>query len=521
MGWCITLFNNMSDSVVAGACPYAYASNTTSRVYSSVPSDPTQLNAAICGPYSREGLFCGHCSEGFGPSPFPSMYCANCSDITVGSAISFYLFSQLFPITVLYFFVVIFHFNITSGPMLGYIIYCHAHVFTSRDNFYIYNSVLSHLPSFLAFIFHSSLVLSGIWTLDSFQFIVSPFCISDKMTDIHVHMLSYVTTLYPQLLVLLTCIFMELHLQDSKCFSIIYKPFNTCCAKINRKLNTSNSIVHVFATFIFLSLSRVLFESYAIIAGSVVYDANSSVITNVVYLDPTIVQYSSGHIPYMVIALFFLFLLVLCPALLLCLYPTRLYEKLSQCVSARKRIVVKTFAETFHGCFKDGLGDTVDYRMIPGIIFLSGVTAILAMSFTNASSSQPRSSSVIIVGCLCTVISVVLSYLRPCKSLRMNVSLSFHLTLIGIAGIMIALWEQDSFISTETLAVAFAVLMAIPHILMVIWVAYNILSHMRTKYQCYPERRVLKCLARLHCRQHELHCLLPKERDNSQQLSAP
>ena len=135
--------------------------------------------------------------------------------------------------------------------------------------------------------------------------------------------------------------------------------------------------------------------------------------------------------------------------------------------------------------------------------------------------SYQRSSSVIIVGCLCTIISVVLSYLRPCKSLCMNVSLSFHLTLIGIAGIMIALWEQDSFISTETLAVAFAVLMAIPHILMVIWVAYNILSHMRTKYQFYPERRVLKCLARLHCRQHELDCLLPKERDNSQQLSAP
>ena len=224
MGWCITLFNNTSDLVVAGACPYAYASDTTSRVYSSVPSDPTQLNAAICGPYRREGLFCGHCSEGFGPSPFPSKYCANCSDITMGSAISLYLFLELFPITVFYFFVVIFHFNITSGPMLGYIIYCHAHVVTSRDIFFIYNSVLSHLPSFLAFIFHSSLVLSGIWTLDFFQFIVSPFCISDKMTDIHVHMLSYVTALYPQLLVLLTCIFMELHLQDSKCFSIIYKP---------------------------------------------------------------------------------------------------------------------------------------------------------------------------------------------------------------------------------------------------------------------------------------------------------
>ena len=220
MGWCITPFNNTSDLVVAGACPYAYASNTTSRVYSSVPSDPTQLNAAICGPYSREGLFCGHCSEGFGPSPFPSKYCANCSDITMESAISFYLFLELFPITVLFFFVILFHLNVTSGPMLGYVIYCQAHVITLL-NYSFYYSVLSHLPSFLAHVSHCSLVLSSIiWTLDVFQFSVSPFCISDKMTDIHVHMLSYVTALYPQFIISLTYIFKELHLQDSKCFSI-------------------------------------------------------------------------------------------------------------------------------------------------------------------------------------------------------------------------------------------------------------------------------------------------------------
>ena len=520
MGWCITLFNNtLEDLVVAGACPYNYASkasNATSRVYSSVPSDPTQLNAAICGPYSREGLFCGHCSEGFGPSPSSFRHCSNCTDITMGYAISLYLFLELFPITIFFFFVILFHFNVTSGPMLGYVIFCHAHVITSLNNFFIYTSILSHLPSFLAFIFHSSLVLSGIWTLKFFQFIAPPFCISSKMTDIHIHMLSFVTILYPQFLVLFTYIVMELHIQDSKCLSIMWKPFYRYLAKFNGKMNISNSIIHAFATFISLSLAGVVYGTYSIITGSIVYDVNGSVITNVLYFDPTIVQYSSDHIPYMVIALLFLLLLVLCPALLLCLYPTRLYEKLSQCVSARKRIVVKTFAETFQGCFKDGLGGTVDYRMIPGIMFLSGGIAALAVSFTDASSSRSPFSTAVIVGCVCTVISVVLSYLRPCKSLLMNVSLSFHFTLIGIAGIMVALWDHDSFISTETLAVAFAVLMAIPHILMVIWVAYNISSHICTKCQCYQKWSVLKYLSRIHCSQHELRYLLPKERDNSQ-----
>ena len=88
---CPTWFTNSTGHCECGneLNGYVKCSQETHRVYSSVPSDPTQLNAAICGPYSREGLFCGYYSEGFGPSPFPSKYCANCSDITMGSAISF------------------------------------------------------------------------------------------------------------------------------------------------------------------------------------------------------------------------------------------------------------------------------------------------------------------------------------------------------------------------------------------------------------------------------------------------
>ena len=264
----------------------------------------------------------------------------------------------------------------------------------------------------------------------------------------------------------------------------------------------------MFATFIFLSLSRVVYETFAVIAGSVVHDANSSVITNVVYFDPTIVQYSSNHIPYMVIALLFLLLLVLCPALLLCLYPTRLYEKLSQCVSARKRIVIKTFAETFQGCFKDGLGGNKDYRMIPGMIFLCTALVALAVSFTSGVSGYSSFSIALTVSCLCTVIAIVLSYLRPCKSLLMNISLSFHFAVIGFVAMMINLWEQDFLIGTETLATAFTVVTAFPHILMFMWAGYNISGHIQAKCHCYLKRSALTRL--VNCRKHDY-----EEMDNS------
>ena len=261
MGWCIMLFSNRSDIVVAGACPYNYASNSTSRMYSLVPSDPTQLNAEFCGHYNHEGLFCGRCIEGFGPSSFPSKFCVNCSVMKLTSAISFFIFFELFPITILFFIVVIFHLKVTSGPMLGYIIYCHAHVITLHNNSFMYSSILLNLSSFLTSIFHTSLVLADIWTLGFFQFIVSPFCISEEMTGIHVHMLRFGRALYPQCLVLLTYIVMELHLHDSKCISMIRKPYYMCLAKLKGKMNGSNSIIHAFATFIFLSLSGVTYET--------------------------------------------------------------------------------------------------------------------------------------------------------------------------------------------------------------------------------------------------------------------
>ena len=45
--------------------------------------------------------------------------------------------------------------------------------------------------------------------------------------------------------------------------------------------------------------------------------------------------------------------------------------------------MVKIFAETFQGCFNDGLGGTKDYRMIPGMIFLCAALVALAVSITS------------------------------------------------------------------------------------------------------------------------------------------
>ena len=57
-GYC-AIYEHYTETVLAGYCLYGHSFNMTNRMYSSLPSDPTQLNETTCGPYNHEGLLCG------------------------------------------------------------------------------------------------------------------------------------------------------------------------------------------------------------------------------------------------------------------------------------------------------------------------------------------------------------------------------------------------------------------------------------------------------------------------------
>ena len=62
------------------------------------------------------------------------------------------------------------------------------------------------------------------------------------------------------------------------------------------------------------------------------------------------------------------------PLLILVVYPTSLYRKISHWISPKWRLRIKTYVETFHGCLKDGTNGTRDYRAFSGLyIFVAGV----------------------------------------------------------------------------------------------------------------------------------------------------
>ena len=487
-GVCITYNGENESALVVGDCAYGSHSKMISRKYSRLPSNQTDVNSSQCNTYHREGLFCGKCKRGYGPAVYSfNLDCADCERMPTALAITCYMLLELTPITIFFIIILVFHFNLMTGPILGYVMYCQAVINTLQYSMYLYSSLFYNVPPVLAILGHLSLALSGIWNLDFFQFTIPPFCISEKLTEIHLHMLGFVSSLYPLFLVIVSYSVIELNARygcTSKCMRCM----------LTSDENVKHSIIHAFATFTMLSMSMTMCRGYAILQTTTVLDIHGSVLKKVLFCDPSIEMYSPQHSPYVVISLTIVTLLVVFPALFVCVYPTRFYNKVTHFISARKQLSLKIFAETVHCGFKDGLNNTRDYRMLPGVIILAGFAFSLLMSTLphyGFDGFPPLT-----IGLIFAVLSFIVSFTHPCKSLAANISVSFHLLLIGTLSLLCALWWQDMVLNSEVLASWIIALSFIPHVLIMSWIGHRLLE----KFDCYS-----RCIRFIVSALHEIY----------------
>ena len=484
-GYCVSA-SKYKGGYYDGRCPFRCTQNSTDRMYSELPSDPNLLNEVLCGPYNRKGFLCGECIDGYGPAVYSTdMKCANCSKFSAGFAVSLYLFLEFIPITVFFICVLIFRLNITAGPLLMYVIFCQAYYITALKSEvqYIYEYTLSHVSTPLRVLLYISMALSGLWILQFFQFVIPPFCISEKLTNIHIQMLTLVSSIYPIVLVIITCILMELHARNYKIVHMVWKPFSILLNKTNITTVTRDAVIHAFATLILLSASTLSYNVCSMTIITIVGQSTSVIPEkrNVLLIDPTIEWLSHKHVLYLLIAVVPFISLVLIPSLLLCVYPTRIYKYFSCLLGARKRLAITAFAEALHNCFKDGLNGTRDYRALAGwLIVIVPVFIIFVNILTNIFTGYDMK----LTGGLTLIFSSFLfSCVRPCKLTIANLSFSYHFMIFGILCIIYHLWvyESDNSTGTETLELTIIIVPAISHILVLTWAGYT-LTH-----------RIMKC----------------------------
>ena len=200
----------------------------------------------------------------------------------------------------------------------------------------------------------------------------------------------------------------------------------------------------------------------------------------VLYFDPTIIWFSQEHIPYFLAAVVPFIFLLLIPSLLLCVYPTRIYRYLSQFISARKRLAITAFAEALHNCFKDDLNGTRDYRALAGGFILVG--AVLTVIIIIIGLVTWGYTLEFLLGLELISLSLILSYMRPCKSTIANLSLSYHSMILGILSITLHLWQWDLSTGTETLMETYIILPVISHVLVSIWVMYTLINRIMSHF---------------------------------------
>ena len=305
-----------------------------------------------------------------------------------------------------------------------------------------------------------------------FKSLIPPFCISEKLSSVHILLLTIVPAIYVVVLVITIWVLMDLHARNYKVIHFLWKPFSLFFKELKIEVFGSN-IFYAFATFTFLSSTTLLLNISLLTLSSHLFIRNihpnvTNTETRVLHIDPSVV--------YLCIFLVFI------PALLLCVYPTRIYRQLSQLISTRKQLAITAFAEALHNCFKDGLNGTRDYRALAGLVIL-GYLVALSLSYITWKIVAPPTGLTRdkIAGYMLFALSLVVSFVRPCKSTLANFSLSYHAFMLGVLLFGRNYWGDFS-VKTETLELTFIIIPLLSHMFVFFWVVYMICRYVRINF---------------------------------------
>ena len=468
--YCMTLSNISGRlQLVAGNTNNVFIGRSP-RGYTLVPENVSKLNEFMCKNSNRKGFLCGDCVSGYGYAPNShSKECAKCDTMY---AVAIFLIFGILPMTICFVLIIVFHLNFPSGYLFPYIMFCQCHVASVKAYTGLYYTMGSSMGSFGKFNLNLSILLSGLSQyFVGVYYSLSPVCLHHSLSEIHVLFLDYIFCLYPLLLIVLACVCIELHARNCRIVVFASKLFNRMFSCIERKWRVSDSIIHAYATFYFLSFFYLIYLSYSILYALSVYDVNGKVIKTVLMYESKIEWFGLSHLPYALPAILLLMLLGVCPTLILCLHPTRLFRKCFK-IRPRTQLMLNTFVETFSSCYKDGLNKTYDFRFLTSLPMIAGLCMFVLFPSYNY---ELRLYFHCIFSLSFLSLGFMFAFLKPYKSTYMNVSISFHTTIIAINVLILTLWFEGQVMSDKVLASAFTFFCLSPHIFAITTILYKLI----------------------------------------------
>ena len=325
--------------------------------------DFPNLHFGFCMTYSNTTGF-----TAYGACPYIAHY-SNLAD---------YSFYNQLPITVMYFLVVIFHIRAISSPLSALVFMSQIVVYTIRLNVPFHMYIENEVTGFSYVALQLLLVLCGIWSLDFFRSVIPPFCVSSNIKTIHALALEYLVAFYPIFLILITYVCIKLHDDNFRPVIWLWKPFRRHFAHLRRSWDSTASIINAFTTFLLLAFSKILFVSFTLLY-TIPIRHNYIDIPNkcVLYYDSTVECHTHEYTTFSALAGCVLVIFIICPTILLILYPTRLFRKCVSCCGFRRWHALHMFVESFQGMYKDGNNGIRDFRMVSASFLILRISTLL------------------------------------------------------------------------------------------------------------------------------------------------
>ena len=455
-------YDSQTDDVVVAACPFLFPKHMIKNNVIPLPQNVSELNAIICGNLSREvkGPLCGKCINGTGPSIYSTgNECVPCSPVNV----VYYLLLQYLPTTVIVLVVVVFRLNVTAAPMAHYVLFCNMIVLYLRFLAYPLSFVGSSANMYNVF---SKIVLTlyAVWNFDALFFVAPPLCISPHIEDIYLTFIDFLSTLYPFILLLLMYIGIELHGRDFKPIVFLWKPFRKIFVRFYTTWEPSASMIQAFSSLFFLSYAKLLFVIAAPFFVSTAANDKGEEVDLVVYIDPTVQYLSKEHIYLITFSLFIAIFLFLPPLVLLIIYPTSSFRKISRYLKPRWNIAIKMYVDTFQGCYKDGTNGTRDYRAVSGYLLAMGFILLVVQRVAASVLYLSKITTIGIVDLhisifFLTILTIICVMTQPYKHKIANTSVVTVLVIsTALVGMSASLWD-----GSDITRVMFLILLSSPH----------------------------------------------------------
>ena len=410
MGNCMT-YDNGTGRFNLASCPFK--SRHESDVYTPLPRNVSELNDFICSPYNREGIVCSTCKPGYGPSVFThNLECFKCSGSYHGWGL--YLFFELFPVTVLFSIMVIFHIRLTSSG-------ANCMLFTVQ----MIVAILSYGTHIGIYPFGTTsevfrkiiLTLYGFWSLDFFREVIPPFCVSEKINGLHSIALQYLSVVYLLVLTLSVFLVLEMNYRGNRVTMWLWKNVFARLIRVKQNWTLRTSLADSLATFLLLSYTRTITVSFNLIYPASIFDEHGSSVKRVLNFQENWEYFGPEHLPFAVLAIAVLVLLVIIPLLLFIVYPMKCCQRKCDQIGCHQT-GLRHFVELFQGCFKDGTEGTSDFRCFSAFYFFFRFSMFI--SHIVGFGGRPR-ISFLLPGLVLLSASLTILIFRPYKKNLYNI----------------------------------------------------------------------------------------------------